>query len=353
MAFDDLRQLQAKAGATLGAEGTVLSFARAEEAIAAARTGVALADRSHWGRIRVRDGDRLKFLHNQTTNDFQSLKPGQGCETVFVTSTARTIDLVSAYVLEDEVLLLVSPGQVEPLMKFCDRYIFFDDAVKLVDGTEAIACFTLIGPKSHAIIQSLTAQDLSQEPLHHHRRLQMGELALRLAIGSDLGLPGYNLFCEAAQAALLWQRLSDASAVPMGAHAWEQLRVEQGRPAAGQELTEDYNPLEAGLWQTISFDKGCYIGQETIARLNTYNGVKQRLFGLKVEGDATAGTVLMAGENKVGTLTSVVETTEGRLGLAYVRTKLGGEGLVVRVGDGEASLVRLPYTHHPESSASG
>ena len=93
-------------------------------AIQAAREGVAVCDRSHWGRIQVSEGDRIRFLHNQSTNDFQRLKPGQGCDTVFVTSTARTIDLATAYVMEDAVLLLVSPNRREKLMKWLDQYIF-------------------------------------------------------------------------------------------------------------------------------------------------------------------------------------------------------------------------------------
>jgi folate-binding Fe-S cluster repair protein YgfZ len=86
-------------------------------AIQAVKLGVAVYDRSHWGRIRVADADRLRFLHNQSTNDFQSLKPGSGCDTVIVTSTARTIDLVTGYVLDDAVLLLVSRNRREYLMQ--------------------------------------------------------------------------------------------------------------------------------------------------------------------------------------------------------------------------------------------
>ena len=81
-------------------------------------TKVAVYNRSSWGRIKVSDNDRLRFLHNQSTNDFESLKSGQGCDTVFVTSTARTIDLASAYVTDDAVLLLVSPSRREYLMQW-------------------------------------------------------------------------------------------------------------------------------------------------------------------------------------------------------------------------------------------
>lgn len=111
----------------------------------------------------------------------------------------------------------------------------------------------------------------------------------------------------------------------------------------GAELTDDHNPLEAGLWQAIAFDKGCYIGQETIARLNTYQGVKQQLWGFKLSDTASPGESIWVGGDKVGKLTSVVDTPDGRLGLGYLRTKAGGLGLTVTIGGAEAVVVDCPF----------
>jgi folate-binding Fe-S cluster repair protein YgfZ len=96
----------------------------------------------------------------------------------------------------------------------------------------------------------------------------------------------------------------------------------------------------------LSFDKGCYIGQETIARLNTYKGVKQRLYGVKLTGPITPGTLLMQGEEKAGLITSGVVTEDGARGLAYIRTKIGGEGLVLQAGEVTATVLCLPYLEH-------
>lgn len=128
-----------------------------------------------------------------------------------------------------------------------------------------------------------------------------------------------------------------------GETAWEQLRITQGRPASDRELTEDYNPLEAGLWQTISFEKGCYIGQETIARLNTYKGVKVQLWGVKLRAPAEPGSSVTVGEEKVGTLTSCTAIAEGWFGFVYIRTKAGGAGLAVQVGDAAGEVVDVPF----------
>ncbi|NER93320.1 MAG: folate-binding protein, partial [Symploca sp. SIO1B1] len=100
-------------------------------AMQAARQGVALANLSHWGLLKISGDDRLRYLHNQSTNDFQKLQTGQGCDTVFVTSTARTIDLATAYVTENAVLVLVSPNRQQQMLEWLDRFIFPMDRVEL------------------------------------------------------------------------------------------------------------------------------------------------------------------------------------------------------------------------------
>ncbi|MFB2894980.1 folate-binding protein YgfZ [Aerosakkonemataceae cyanobacterium BLCC-F50] len=338
----ELRDIQVEAGAII-VDGIVVSFGNELDALLAAREGVALCDRTHWGRILVSDDDRSRFLHNQTTNDLQSLKPGTGCDTVFVSSTARTIDLVTAYILEDAVLLLVSPNRREYLLQWMDKYIFFADKVKLKDITNDTATFSLIGPESEQIVKKLGAEAIINQAYGNHQLFKLEDIEFRVAVGSGLAIPGYTLIVAAEYAAKLWKKLVELGAVPLGEQGWEQLRITQGRPIPDQELTDDYNPLEAGLWQTISFTKGCYIGQETIARLNTYKGVKQQLWGIRLAAPVEVGSVITLDDEKVGKLTSFTETENGYFGLGYVRTKAGGEGLKVRVGEVEGEVVEVPF----------
>ncbi|MDD1421674.1 folate-binding protein [Dolichospermum sp. ST_sed1] len=311
-------------------------------AIQSVQEGVAVSDRSHWGVIRISNDDRLRFLHNQSTNDFESLKPGQGCDTVMVTSTARTIDLVTGYILDDAVLLLVSPNRRELLMQWLDRYIFFADKVKLTDVTEETATLSLIGPQSHAIVEKLGAGDLIGQPYGNHVLVD----GVIVAVGSGVAAPGYTLILPIAVKQQLWEKILGFGAVELSDRAWEMLRILQGRPAPDLELTDDYNPLEVGLWQTVSFNKGCYIGQETIARLNTYKGVKQYLWGIRLSAAAEPGTVITIGEEKVGKLTSYTETPDGHFGLGYIRSKAGGVGLKVQVGETEGEIVAIPFVSH-------
>jgi tRNA-modifying protein YgfZ len=335
-----LRDHQRQMGAQLNDNNVPQSFGNEAEAIASAHTGVALYDRSHWGRLRVGDCDRLSFLHNQTTNDLKRLQPGQGCETVLLTSTARTIDLLSIYVTEEDIIVLTSPNRRSQILAWLDRYIFFGDKVQLTDITDETVCFSLIGPQSATLLQKLGIAELPQE-LDSHCVGMIADIPVRIACGSGLSGTGYTAISNIADSVALWQAFIEAGAVPLGEQAWEQLRIRDGRPTPGAELTEDYNPLEAGLWHTISFNKGCYIGQETIARLNTYNGVKQQLWGLKLEQACQPGEPIYVEDQKVGLLTSV--TADGSFGLGYIKTKAGGADLKVRIGEASATVVAVPF----------
>jgi hypothetical protein len=252
--------------------------------------------------------------------------------------------------MEDAVLLLVSPNRRQQLMEWMDRYLFPMDRVELKDISNQSATFSLIGPESDALLQKLGIELPIGEAYASHQELKLGEIPVRVAVGSGLTLPGYTLIISADDAAKLWQMLIEAGAIPMGDRLWEQLRIEQGRPTPDRELTDDYNPLEAGLWQTISFSKGCYIGQETIARLNTYKGVKQQLWGIRLSAAVQPGSVVTVEGDKVGTLTSFTETDQGPIGLAYIRTKAGGVGLKVQVAEVEGEIVEVPFLTHEYQS---
>ncbi|PSN10360.1 folate-binding protein YgfZ [filamentous cyanobacterium CCT1] len=338
-----LRELQQTQGAILGQNGIPTSFGNAAAALEAVFTGAALVDRSHWGVIEMTGGDRLRFIHNQTTNTFTQRQPGEGCDTVFVTSTARTVDLATVYVTAESLLILTSPGQDQRLMDWMDRYIFPADQVSLANLTQSTAIFSLLGPESASVLKKLGVDLPSDLPYGQNQAVDLEHVSVRLAVGSGLALPGYTLLVPAEAAASVWQVLTDASAVPAGETLWQQLRVQQGRPAPDHELTEDYNPLEAGLWQAISFDKGCYIGQETIARLNTYQGVKQQLWGFELTVEVATGTPITIQDEKIGVLTSITATAVGFRGLGYVRTKVGGLGLRVSVGEAQGIVVDLPF----------
>jgi folate-binding protein YgfZ len=344
----ELKQIQASAGAVFDDQGVVLDFGDDDRALAAIDRGVALGDRSHWGLLKITGADRLRYLHNQSTNDFEKLKLGQGCDTVFVTSTARTLDLATAYVTDDSVLVLVSPHRQSQLLAWLDRFIFPFDKVELTDISENTAIFSIMGQQSTNLLLNLAAETISLTDSADNQLVTLAGVTVRIAQGSGLATPGYTLIVDRQAAGIVWSKLIAEGAVAFGDRLWEKLRIQQGRPSPDRELTEDYNPLEAGLWQTISFEKGCYIGQETIARLNTYNGVKQKLWGIKLTQPVEPQTPITLEDSKIGILTSYTDTPTGSFGLGYIRTKAGGEGLQVKVGEAKGELISVPFLCHKQ-----
>jgi tRNA-modifying protein YgfZ len=345
--LQSLRQVQADLGANFDPQnGYPLNFGSDLEKLTEAMARIVAIDRSHWGILKFAGDDRLRYLHNQSTNDFQSLKVGEGCETVFVTSTARTIDLATAYVGEDGVLVVVSPERRQYLYEWLDRYIFPLDKVEISDVSGQYAIFDLIGDRSVSAMQKLGLEVSIGRPQHSHRVCQIDDIKSIVAIGSSLTEDGATFIVKAEDSANLWSKLIALGAQPLGGDDWEKLRVLQGRPLPDRELTDDYNPLEAGLWQTISLDKGCYIGQETIARLNTYKGVKQRLWAIKLTQIVPEGTDITIEGDKVGKLTSCIETDRGIFGLAYIKAKAGGAGLKVIAGEATGEIIPAPFLVH-------
>jgi tRNA-modifying protein YgfZ len=336
--MSDLATYHTSQGATCETQYPTIpaSFGNNPQALEAANSGAMLVDRSHWGQVLVSGADRLRFLHNQSTADFNSLKPGSSCNTVFVNSTGRTIDLALALVLENDVLLMVSPGKGNAIFQLLDRYIFFADKVTIQETAQA--AFSLIGPHSPQILTTLKVEI----PSGFQQTIEIDGCPVQIVADSGLGLPGYTLFMDASVAPQMWQKLVELGAIPAGEECWEELRIRQGRPAVDRELTTDYNPLEVGLWKTISFTKGCYIGQETIARLNTYKGVKQYLWGIELAGTAEAGSDLVLNGAKVGVMTSC----NGQRGLGYLKSKAGGVGLQVQVGDTTGTIIDVPFVSH-------
>jgi folate-binding protein YgfZ len=304
---------------------------------------VSIYDRSDWGLLQLTKSDRARFLHNQTTNNILQLQPTQSCDTVFVTSTGRTLDLATVYILPEAIWILVSPQRRQFLLEWMDRYIFPMDQVELKDISSDYAIFTLIGEHSQTFLTSLGLNNVPDPTANTHIFLEYDHTQILLTTGSGLALPGYTLIIPQAKSQDCWQQLTQSNIEILTDSQWEKLRILQGRPIPEQELTEDYNPLEAGLWKNISFDKGCYIGQETIARLNTYQGVKQRLWGIRLaDSSVIPGTIITLEGEKVGILTSCTDN----FGLGYIRTKAGGEGLRVQVGDILGEVVSVPFLTH-------
>lgn len=339
-------------GAKVSEEGIIETFDNDDEALDAFDNGVVVMDLSHFGRIRVSGDDRIQFLHNQTTANFECLSEGQGCDTVFVTPTARTIDIAYAWIMKKAVILMVSPETCGNLTEMLNKYIFFGDKVEIQDITKQTFLFALAGPKSSQVMANLNLGELVGQPYGTNQHYSVNGMPLTVGVGSIISEEGFSLLISPATAGSVWKTLLSQGAIPLGSNAWEKLRITQGRPAPGKELTDEFNVLEAGLWNSVSLNKGCYKGQETIARLITYDGVKQRLWGIHLSAPAEPGSPITVNGKKVGKLTSY---TTGRkvadhFALGYIKKKAASCGDTVIVGENIiGKVVDVPFLAHQSS----
>ncbi|XP_059651775.1 putative transferase At1g60990, chloroplastic isoform X2 [Cornus florida] len=158
-------------------------------------------------------------------------------------------------------------------------YIFFADKVEIHDITKETCLFVLVGPNSKKVMKNLNLGGLLGQPYGSHKHYSVSGMPITVAVGNVISEEGFSLLISPAVAGSVWKAILSQGAILMGSDAWETLRIFQGKPAPGKELTNEYNVLEAGLWTSISMNKGCYKGQETISRLNLYTMASSRIYG--------------------------------------------------------------------------
>jgi tRNA-modifying protein YgfZ len=272
-------------------------------------------DQSHLGRLRVRGADRVAFLHNLTTNDVKSMRPGQGHETVIPTVKGRILDRGSLYCLEGAFLLVTQPTTRQEVLKHLEFYHFMEE-VEFDDLTDTSGLLEVSGPASASKLDALLGTSLASTlPAGGHAETQLGDLPVRLLRHDRFGSAGFRLWSDARAARSVYRALVTAGAIPVGETALDWVRVNHGEPAFGKELDGERNPLEAGLYESLSFTKGCYLGQEVIARLDTYRKVARFLvqlqMGPEAEPELTGRPRLLLEGQEVGWLSSWVPNLDG------------------------------------------
>lgn len=288
----------------------------------AALDGAAIHDASRFGRLRITGKDALDLLNRLSTNRVDALPAGECAMTVLVDERARIMDLLTIANLGGEMLVFTSPGAARRLVQWLDKYTFAEE-IAVQDASDSTAVFTLLGPEAPSVLGRAAGMDTKMAMPSAALHLSFGGVPLTLARRDAPWLSSWELVVPADEAARVWHALAGTGAVPMGEEAWQALRVERGVPLHGRELTERYNPLEAGLAACVSFSKGCYIGQEVIARLDTYKKLQRRLARLRFPPGAIVaeGDALELDGERFGAVTSVAtRPTDGAvLALGYVR----------------------------------
>jgi folate-binding protein YgfZ len=300
-----------------------------------------LVDRSERGKLALAGEDAKDFLAGQVTNDVVGLEPGTGCYAALLTPKGKMLGDLRVLDAGDELLLDCERSALQAIFDVIRRATI-GFRVELHKRTLQRGLLSLAGPRSREVAG---APDLPQTE-HAHREATIGRATVRV-IATDLGV---DVLCLAEDSDAVRAALLEAGAEPVSEAVAELLRVEHGRPRWGAELDETIIPQEAGLNdRAVSFTKGCYVGQETVARLHWRGKPNRHLRGLRLSAPAEPGTPLLLGEREVGRLASAADSpTLGPIGLALVRRE-AEVGDVLRVGDTDvtATIADLPFDLPP------
>ncbi len=290
-----------------------------------------LFDLTGRGAISLTGKDRAAFLHGLVTNDVKKLRAGEGCAAAFLTPKGKMLADLTVLCTDDELILDCEPALVEKLEGLLRKYLIFNEVV-IENRTGETGVLHVEGRKTEEILKRLIGQKGPAEP--HSSVLASGGRVVRESRG---GFEGFDLRVSRAELGAVRSVLVSEGAAPSDLSLLESARIEAGIPRWGAELTEDVLPDEAGLpargW--VSYTKGCYIGQETVARIRTYGHVNRNLVGLVLEAAhlPVPGAEIRAGEAKSGAVTSATVST--RLGkavaLGYVKREHAAPGTALWV----------------------
>lgn len=305
------------------------------EAIAAARESAVLAAHENRGMLHLTGATSLELINRMSTQAVIGLKSGEGAATVLTTDIGRIIDRIIVYVTSDGVYTLTGDGHAGPLVRYFMRNIFFNDDAQVKDISAETAVFGVYGPRAAEMLAAGFTSDGAPSgiPLHHWRRAEIGGAAAYVHPTDPIAGDGYFVTAGVADRDAVWGALTAAGLTPIDDAAYDYLRIEAGLPRFGRELTLDYIPLEANLWDDVSFNKGCYIGQEIIARMESRGKLAKRLVSLRPSAPVEAGADITAGGRSVGTITSAADGPAGPEALGYVKTAALAEGTPLSAGE--------------------
>ena len=291
-----------------------------------------LTDRSDLGVLKFTGKSRLDLINRMSTQAVLGLKAGEGSATILTTDVGRIIDRLILYATDDSAYTLTSENNSDAIARYLMRFVFFNDDFQIEDLSGKTAVFGIYGPQASTKLADagFPETDLA---LHHWRQAEVGGAAAYLHRTDPIAGDGYFVMCQEADRDALWQHLVNSGLVVANADAYELLRIESGHQRFGQEISQDYIPLEADLWDDVSFNKGCYIGQEIIARMESRNRLAKKLVKLYPAAAVEPGATLTASGKNAGTLTSAALGPNGPVALGYVKTAVLEKGSELVVGE--------------------
>ncbi len=290
------------------------------------RNSVALLDRSYLGKVLLKGPDAQDLLNRISTNDMTQLVMGIMCDTVFCTPKGRIVDYCRVLQYDDQLMLVSSYIDSANIIDWINRFIILED-IEVRDASADYLWLTVVGPEARTFVQSLSGTPVVAED--ETIWIQYETIQFAALLNRNFMVPAYNFALPKTPGMEVFKWLTASlkqfDGMLIGDQAYQVLRVESGMPDWGTELTQDYNPHEARLLHAVSFTKGCYTGQEVIARLDTYDKVQKYLMIIDLEEeifDAPPFKIFYDDE-EIGRLTSYAfnPATQRSVGLAYIRKR--------------------------------
>ena len=321
----------------------------------AARNRVCIADLSDRGKLRLGGKDHLKFLQGMLTNDVIKLEEGKGMYAAILTVKGRMVSDMRVYREKDSVLLDLEPGLNAKVGELLKKFRLSYKAT-IDDLTEGMGIISVIGPHAAGVLEKVIGKEnLPVNDLDHVRASVAGR-EVSVIKTRRTGEEGYDIYALTDGLADVWGLLMEKGnnfgIKPAGRGALEILRIEAGIPVYGIDMDDDTIPIEAGIWDALNFEKGCYVGQEVIARIKWRGHVNRHLLGFISDGDRVPerGSEVFLGEKKIGRITSSgFSLSLGKpIALGYVRRefKEPGTRVEIRSPDGSiehAEVAALPF----------
>jgi folate-binding protein YgfZ len=300
--------------------------------------GAGLLDQSARGKLDLLGPDAIEFLQGQVTNDLEGLAPGQGCYALLLSPKARVLaDMRVLLRSEQELWLDTEPVTLEALRSKLEMYKI-GRRLEIADRTDGRAILSLIGPAAPAVVAPAVVPN--EENAFVEAEIEGARVVLA---ATDLGV---DLMLEAAKAQPVASALLERGAAAVSEEAAEIRRIERGRPRYGLDVTDENLPAEVGLEQrAVSFTKGCYVGQEPVARMHYRGHPNRHLRGLELSTPAARGDAVVSGEKEVGRVTSTcVSPTFGPIALAVLRREVEPRHQVLVGADrSAATVVEFPF----------
>ncbi|MBW8010100.1 MAG: hypothetical protein FVQ83_02505 [Chloroflexi bacterium] len=285
--------------------------------------------------LRISGDDRKDFLQRQTTNDINLLSPSRSIITVLTSPSARILDVIQLIDKENHIGIIPLPGRGNTTFDFLKSKIFFMDKVVIEQASHEFSQFIFDGPKSIEILQEIGIPSPPSKDEIINLKVDKMSITIigRVGLTSD---SGFQLLIPVEQKHLLVKMLESFDAVELSEESFEILRIEAGLPTVGHELTEQYTPLETNLEHAISTTKGCYTGQEVIARQINYDKITKQLVRVKLNGNVYSGATVLVNSKKVGEITSFVNSPRfGLIGLAIIKRPFFKDGTQIIVENNE------------------